>query len=92
MGLDEALENARDTLASMMQTCRHPSCFLLDDGRPHYTARFLGEKLYAAGGDRMLHACMDALLGWVERENNNSHYVYLRELEVCWSGIGRWQA
>jgi len=69
--------------------------FINEDGNPNKRARELGLYIYKIGGTKLMHLIMNYLLDKVTNKINNGEdwLIYdLRQLEVCWNGIGEWQA
>jgi hypothetical protein len=61
--------------------------FLLPSGLPHPVASSLGEQLHAAGGWRAMSRAAKILGQSLPRWMSTD----MRELEMCWGGIGQWQ-
>lgn len=69
--------------------------FINEDGNPNKRAREIGLYIYKIGGTNLMHLIMNYLLDKVTKKINNGEdwLIYdLRQLEVCWNGIGEWQA
>jgi hypothetical protein len=95
------MNSAFQSLLRKMQEVQEQGCdravFLTVNGRPEPATRALCMQLHAAGGDATLRGVMDQLQVVVnlKRMHNQMawhHQVDLRELDICWNGIGSWRA
>jgi hypothetical protein len=69
--------------------------FLDENGDPNKKARELGLYIYKTGGENLMHMIMNYVMKKVVRDIDNGEdwKIYdLRQLEICWNGIGDWQA
>jgi hypothetical protein len=69
--------------------------FLDENGNPNKKAKEIGLYIYKTGGDKLMHMVMNYIMEKVLKdiEDGDDWKIYdLRQLEVCWNGIGEWQA
>jgi hypothetical protein len=69
--------------------------FLDENGNPNKKAREIGLYIHKTGGDKLMHMVMNYIMEKVLKdiEDGDDWKIYdLRQLEVCWNGIGEWQA
>ena len=84
------METFVDELAKMCDGSKDNFIFLEQDGRPRKRAREIGEKIYLERSSSGLFEVCHLLEERISSRKNRS--IALRELDVCWNGIGDWQA
>lgn len=93
--LHAAMEETVDAVLAAMEACtdttERRAVFLTLTGEPVPRFRDLGERLHRLGGMQAMMEVALALEARLAKLAVPAWTVDLRELDVCWNGIGEWQ-
>lgn len=91
--LDSSIAQAVDRLYDMINSNpvlgAERAVFLTNKGKPLPEARQIGEDLHLLGKEDAMHKVVGVLMGLVE--NDMERRTDVRELDMCWNGIGEWK-